>query len=163
MNDVKSSADSGKNSADFTTGGSTLITSGPAWNNTGVTTLANSNFLAAGSDCGCGNDTFVKSGLNGAFSINSINAALSNDNSQFQTNSADVYNNFQAKAKSGNNSADYSTSSPFGFSDPAIVAGGAYSNTSVQTQSNSNEIGGVSLGGWDFNFTMSNPLSWMAQ
>jgi hypothetical protein len=165
-NDVTSNANSGYNAADFSTGGSALISTGPTWNNTALVNRANSNVLSGFSNCNCGSDlTFVKEGLNGAESTNNITANSSNDNSLFGTNYATANNTVNSQGQSGYNSASYATGNGFGFSDPTVLAGATYTNTNVDTAVNQNDAGstGFQIGGMSVNFTMTNPFSWMMQ
>jgi len=161
-NNVKSNAESGDNAADFTTGGSALISTGSTWNNTALVTKANKNVVVGFDQCGCNDFTFLKEGDNGAESTNDISTRLSNDNSLFGTNTISADNKVKSTGDSGDNSSSFATGSVFGASDPTILTGATYTNTSVATVANENIAGSnsVSVGGWDFNFTW-NPLSLM--
>jgi len=162
-NDVTSNANSGDNAADFTTGGSALISTGSTWNNTALVNKANKNVVVGFNNCGC-DDSFVKQGDNGAYSTSDITTSLSNNNSLFSTNLTSADNMVKSSGNSGDNSSSYSTGSVFGASDPTVLAGATYTNTSVDTTVNANIAGSnsVSMGDWQFSFGWTNPFDWMA-
>jgi hypothetical protein len=141
LNNVSSHATSGKNDANFNTGGDTHILTGPAAAVTNVDNLV--NFNAADLDCTCligGLD--AKIGGNGAgATFNTITAVLGNTTTLGQNNGAALANNVSSGAKSGYNDAAYNTGTVGGISDPSVITGQAYDETNVSNLSNWNGAG----------------------
>jgi len=155
-NYVDNTANTGDNTADFNTGGGVRLQTGGAFNWTDISNAANRNVIANFNDCGCATGDLLKEVGNGAFSANAINATNNNDQSQYQTNSADYTNAVTNDATSGDNSASYGTEGFWGF-DPSVLTGPTGSNTQVNSSANQNVLtstgshSDVSFGGWNVN------------
>lgn len=104
-NDVSSKANSGKNTADFNTGGDVTIGTGPAITSVDVRTNANRNVASIGSNGGRGGDLDVNVTGNGAFSDNGVDVDLDKNVNLNQNNNASIYNDVDVKANSGDNGA----------------------------------------------------------
>lgn len=137
-NDVYAKANSGKNDANYNTGGDVTILTGKADAMVGVDNSVNFNW--ADIDCGCITDLKAKIAGNGYESDNDINASLAGAQVGVQTNTANLLNDVDAKAKSGYNDADYNTGG-VQAGDPAILTGNASSETLVENLSNWNVFG----------------------
>jgi hypothetical protein len=145
-NDVDVDADTGRNDANFNTGGDVSIHTGDANVDVMVDTLA--NFNAADIDnCGCFSDVLAKIAGNGAFSDNSIRADFDNDLRVDQDNDLHLRNDVDVDADTGHNDAEFNTGES--GSDPSIHTGDV--NTGVELNNHSN----VNLfnSGDDFEFT----------
>lgn len=141
MNYVESKANSGKNDANFNTGGITQILTGGAAAKTNVDNLL--NFNSANLDCDClvggVNAKIAGNGASGSqvgTTYDTILATVGNTTVLGQGNGATLENNADAKAKSGYNDADYNVGSVYG--DPSVMTGQTYSETNVSTLSNWN-------------------------
>lgn len=144
-NNVTSNANTGKNDANFNTGGQVAIDTGNAEVHAHVTNNLNSN-VAEVENCNCAQDTDVLVKGNGAFSDNNVDVENRNNVVLDQNNDADVYNNVEAKANTGKNSAGFNTSDD---GDVVIRTGNAKVNTGISTTANANyaRIGGNGDGG----------------
>lgn len=137
VNDVYAKANSGKNSAQFNTGGNTIVAAGSATNNVSIDN--ETNFNAAELSCDCVlSDLAAKVAANGAYSLNGINAAADNAVFNDQLNTGELLNNVYSKAKSGYNSVGFSTGSVNG--DPIVGTGAANSSTDVNNAGNVNVL-----------------------
>lgn len=143
-NNVSSNADSGGNSANFNTGGSTTVVSGAAQSSTNVTTAANLN-SASVDPCNCqpGGAGDVTISGNGATSYNQATLNNASSTTLGQSNTAKVSNNVSGNATSGNNSASFNTGG-----DTVVSSGPAKSDVNVLTAANANlaTIGGGTPG-----------------
>lgn len=137
-NKVTSSSSTGGNDANDNTGGDVIIRTGNAESETTVENMLNQN--AASVDC-CesANDVKVTISGNGTHSDNDIELGLEDSKELFQTNKANVYNNVESKAKSGDNEAKRTTGG-----DVTIYTGDATAKSDVSTSANANHatIGG---------------------
>jgi hypothetical protein len=134
LNNVDSKANSGENKANANTGGDVTILTGAAKAGADVTTHANTNVanIGGGNMGDQGGVSLMISG-NGAKSDNNIALALSNANSIEQTNVANVENDVNAKANSGENKANDNTGG-----DVAILTGKADAMVGVDNNVNFN-------------------------
>ncbi len=137
-NDVNATAKTGDNNANQNTGGSVFISTGNAW---AAASVDNSlNFNVADIDCGCISDIVAKVKGNGADSNNKIKTTLTSDKTVYQDNYADLYNDVNAKAKTGFNDANQNTG-PAGEDPVLVITGDASDWTTVKNWSNSNIYG----------------------
>ena len=109
-NNVDADAETGENDANMNTGGDVMIVTGDAKVDTNISTTANVNSTKVGSALGASNPSasFVITG-NGAGSGNYITAALAKVTSVSQNNVANVTNNVDADAETGENDANFNT------------------------------------------------------
>lgn len=138
-NNVTSNSNSGGNSANFNTGGSTTVVSGPAKSTAEVTTAVNANHADV-TPCNCENGgTDVKISGNGATSFNTANVNGANTTTVGQTNAAAVSNSVASNANSGNNGASFNTGGT-----TVVQSGLAQSSADVTTAANVNtaKVGG---------------------
>lgn len=134
-NDVDADADSGDNDAGYNTGGDVVILTGSAKTNVDVSTTANVNSAKIGnghSATPTPSASFMIIG-NGAHSDNTILAGLTNATVVGQTNTANVTNDVDAEAESGDNDANFNTGG-----DVVIMTGDAKTHVDVDTAVNFN-------------------------
>lgn len=161
-NNVNADAKTGKNSADFNTGGSTLVKTGNANTDVNVDNLV--NFNAADVNCGCvlgGVD--VKIGGNGAESLNVVDTEANNGLWVFGDNLAALSNDVDGVSKTGLNDAGFDTGHVNG--DPTVWTGESNSSTSVSNTGNVNvfDQNGLSLpSGFSFSFDLAGLLGFMS-
>lgn len=137
-NDVEANANSGRNDARNNTGGSVLVDTGSARSQVDVTNALNFNGVDNGGDY----LTTVHGTIegNGFDSDNTLNASLAKILSEFQTNNADLENDVENRARSGNNDANANTGGS--SSDETLVfSGNASSSTLVNSGANVNLAG----------------------
>jgi hypothetical protein len=143
-NDVNVNNNTGKNSADFNTGGSVSINTGPANAWVGISNTAGSNQAAvSGGNSGTGTSTVVAG--NGAFSNSNVNSNSNNSTSLNQQNDTNFSNVVHAYNNTGNNSADFNTGS-----NVSINTGTANAWVGIQNLAGQNTAfvqGGMSGGG----------------
>ncbi|OGH39320.1 MAG: hypothetical protein A3B44_02455 [Candidatus Levybacteria bacterium RIFCSPLOWO2_01_FULL_38_21] len=134
-NNVNANADTGDNSAKWNTGGDVTINTGNATVNASVSTIANSNWAKISPAAGSGSSTDVTLKIlgNGAGSNNFIGAKLAKTTSVNQSNSANVNNNVNANADTGDNKAKFNTGG-----DVIIDTGNAKVNVDVDNMVNFN-------------------------
>ena len=140
-NNVKTSSDTGNNSASFNTGGQTAIVTGNSTSDVNVSTAANLNKVTV-DPCACdGGNTTVNISGNGAESANNANVNKTNDVVVAQTNDANINNNVDTKANTGNNDAAFNTGG-----NTIVKTGDASSNVTVSNAANANvaQVGGAS-------------------
>ncbi|MCL4418611.1 hypothetical protein M1146_00750 [Patescibacteria group bacterium] len=130
-NNVSANADTGDNKAKSNTGGNVTINTGNANITTNVSNTLNSN-AAEVKCCQAGNTNVVIDG-NGADSNSTANLTSVGTTNVSQNNNANVTNNVDAHADTGDNKAKWNTGG-----DVTIKTGNATVNTSVSTQANSN-------------------------
>ena len=145
-NDVDAKSDTGKNDADYNTGGDVKVKTGDA--ETKVKVNNKVNFNAADVDCECLlNDLDVNVEKNGAKSDNKVKASDNSDLFVYEDNDAKLKNNVDGDAQSGKNDSDFNTG------DPKVKTGNATSKTDVENDGNVNLYNqGASLhlpGDWD--------------
>jgi len=150
-NSVHVHSNTGDNSADDNTGGTTsggdvTITTGSARANVGVDNMLNFNSADLGNCCLTdGLSALIKG--NGSYSDNMIEADLSNGSEAFQTNDGTVHNPVTVNGKTGYNSADDNTAGILGM-DPSTSTGNSDAVVTVSTSSNMNAFGnGAGLSG----------------
>lgn len=133
-NDVKTNLSTGGNRANDNTGGNVLVDTGNAKSTVNLSTVANSNKANVDgcSACNGGNVTVNVSG-NGSDSKNRVNLDNSSSTNLFQNNNANVNNNVDTKANTGNNDANRNTGG-----DVTVYTGNITSNVDVSTNVNSN-------------------------
>ena len=142
-NVVASNANTGSNTGDFNTGGSTMIVTGMAQAKTIVDNAVNLNI--ANVDCSCllGGASDVKIAGNGASGLNVVNDNHDSVVFATQLSAAELLNGVGSNAATGSNSSVFGTGHT--DSDPAILTGPATDMTIVSTTSNANLYGTSSL------------------
>ncbi len=156
------SSDSGGNTADKNTGGSSEITTGDANVAANALTLANNNlaggvylnfvyiygdlvgdiimpedYFASASCANCGGDILAKNADNGSNSTNTALVDQTTDNNTFQYNDANIENNLLLDATTGNNETSKNTGG-----NSEIVTGDTSVNAQVLNVANFNVTGG---------------------
>jgi len=132
-NDIDADADTGDNDANFNTGGNTSVRTGDASTNVTVSNLLNKNVALVGGGSGAGNGATVLIDGNGAFSDNGVNLNNSSAVVLAQTNVADVNNDVDADADTGNNDANFNTGG-----EVSVDTGDAKANVGVLNALNFN-------------------------
>lgn len=150
-NNVYAGAYTGWNDANKNTGGEVEILTGDAENNVEVDN--NVNFNAAEVGCDCLLDLKAKVAGNGYDSKNKIYADLTDDRIFAQANEANLDNEVESKAKTGDNDANKNTGEA--DSDPSIMTGDAESNESVSNSGNMNVLGDAHMPEVDVEFDFS--------
>ncbi len=140
-NNVDVNANTGGNKANDNLGGGNVnVTSGDARVATKVTNNLNSN--QAQIDCGCLNTGDTKAAIvgNGRNSNNTLNLDMSHNTTVDQTNVANVNNDVDVNASTGNNKANDN----LGGGNVKVKSGDAFVTTNVSTSANANSarIGG---------------------
>ena len=106
QNNVDTSANTGDNSVSSNNADANITTGNIESSSTVSNENINTNF-AEGEGCGgCASDIFIDIENNGSSSINSVNLGISNSTDINQTNSAQITNNSQTHANTGNNQAN---------------------------------------------------------
>jgi outer membrane biosynthesis protein TonB len=161
-NDLTLVADSGKNDANFNTGGDSIITTGDANVEANVVTFANSNIAGnvvlgivnifgdlvgdiiltqdtLNSFCGgcMAGDTTVANSGNGDLSTNTTSVGSTSNQDISQFNVADIDNNVLVNANTGDNDTNFNTTG-----DLTITTGEANVDVSVLNIANTNIISG---------------------
>lgn len=131
FNNVNSKSDTGKNRAHGNDGNVT-VTTGAASTTVDVATKANANVAAVVAGGVGGNDSVTIAG-NGIFSDNYVNLAQNSAVILDQVNDAKVFNNVDAKAKTGKNTADHNDDG-----DVYVESGKASTNVKVKNAVNFN-------------------------
>ena len=158
-NDVDASAKTGYNDANQNTNGDVLILTGNADASVVVDNLVNFNWASI--DCGCLTDLSAKISGNGVYAEDEIEAELQDDRQVFQTSVADLYNDVDAKAKTGKNDADQNTGKTEGIDPVTIWTGDSNSSTTVENTGNANTFGGFLPEEWpEFDFSFNLSLDW---
>jgi hypothetical protein len=136
-NTVKTNADTGDNKANYNTGGNVGIQTGDAKVNATVANDLNKNI--ANVDCCGASNTEVKISGNGAKSNNGVGLTNVNATTVAQNNTANVDNNVDVDAETGDNKAGLNTGG-----DVVIKTGNAKVNVDVSTLANVNsaQVGG---------------------
>ena len=135
-NTVNNNANSGDNDANLNTGGNVTIDTGLAKAISNVKTVANSNTAVVGGGMGSAGIAPTASFRilgNGAGSQNWITATLVDANTLNQTNAANINNNVNANAESGDNDANFNTGG-----DVTIKTGAAVSVVGIDNMTNFN-------------------------
>lgn len=131
LNDVEADSSTGKNDANYNTGGMSLVETGNA--GSAVAVENNLNFNWADVSCCAMFDTDLSVMKNGAYSDNDIELDLHNDRSVTQTNAAHVANLVEGDASTGKNDANYNTGG-----DVKVMTGYAESLVGVMNELNFN-------------------------
>ncbi len=141
-NTVNANAESGDNSASGNTGGNVLVKSGASTVDSTVTNALNSNAAQVNCNCGTGSTDLSVTG-NGEKSDNELALTQEHTNTLAQQNSANVNNDVNAKANSGDNSAVSNTGG-----HTTVISGDASTTSDVKTTANANVamIGGAGEG-----------------
>jgi hypothetical protein len=112
-NNIDADADTGKNDANWNTGGDVTVSTGKATVVAGASTTANMNVAHVGPSLGGGllggNSVSLKILGNGSGSSNWISAKLAKATTVAQQNTANISNTIDADADSGKNDANYNT------------------------------------------------------
>lgn len=144
-NTVETHSNTGDNTANDNTGGSTTIDTGNATSLVRLDTAANVN-QARLNDCGgCnGGDTKVTVSGNGSFSENNATVDTSSTKSAFQQNDATINNQVYTDNNTGYNDASRNTGG-----NTLVLTGHAVSDVGVRNRANANvlNMGGGSSGG----------------
>ena len=130
-NNVEAEAETGENDANFNTGGDVTISTGAATATAVVTNELNSN--AAEVECCPTGPVDVEISGNGAFSDNQVQLVLTNVTTLNQGNKANVYNDVEVEAETGENDANLNTGG-----DVTIMTGKAKASAVVSTHANEN-------------------------
>lgn len=130
-NNVEASSSTGSNSANRNTSGSVTIDTGDASTGVAVSNTANSN-VAQVSGC-CAVDASVEVSGNGADSRNNADLTLGTNTEVFQTNVANIRNDVNADAVTGDNRASRNTGG-----DVMVTTGDADTTVLVDNSVNSN-------------------------
>jgi len=146
-NKITSKSSTGDNSASYNTGGAVLISSGDAKSDVKVENLLNSN--EAFVDCCDQGDLDIEISKNGVDSDNKVEVGDDRHHREesgiaiYQTNYADVENDVESEAETGDNDAKYNTAG-----DVAVITGNATSLVDVSTTANANwaKVGGDGSG-----------------
>jgi hypothetical protein len=136
-NDVDIHANTGNNDASFNTGGSTSVSTGDANTAVRVDNAVNVNKATVNS-C-CSNDANVQISGNGAYSDNDVNLRSDNDVRLTQNNNANIRNDVDVHANTGDNNANFNTGG-----DVSINTGDANTVVGLRTLANANS---ASIGG----------------
>lgn len=131
-NKVNAEANTGKNDANYNTGGNVTVKTGDATVNAHVSNNVNSN-VAEVENCNCAQDTHVKVSGNGAFSDNDVEVTNKNNVDLNQKNNADIYNKVNVDGNTGKNSAGFNTGG-----DVVVMTGDANTSAHVSTAANAN-------------------------
>lgn len=158
QNSVLNNLTTGKNTADYNTGGNVDVNTGNAVAQTAIDNLANFNSADLTRLFGGAGD-FTKIAGNGAYSNNHVNANNTDTSSVFQGgdngNLADFYNTVTNKGKTGENSASKNTGVV--ENDPVnVTTGHSVADTGVENTGNANVFGPNALqlpDGTNVNFT----------
>lgn len=142
-NVVASNASTDANTANFNTGGNTVIGTGMAQAATIVDNAVNLNIAAVDCSCLLGGASDVKIAGNGASGLNVVNDNHDSVVFATQLSAAGLLNGVGSNAATGANSAGFGTG--HSNSDPAILTGPANNMTSVSTTSNANLYGTSTL------------------
>lgn len=134
-NDIKAKSNTGKNNAEFNTGGETTVVTGDAGTQTNVDNLVNFNKANISCDCVLG-DLNVKVADNGAESDNDAVIKAKNSVIDTQDNIAGLLNDVNGKSKTGNNDVSFGTGDTNG--DPLIKTGDSFDSTGVSNAGNVN-------------------------
>lgn len=134
-NDVDVDADTGYNKAGGNTGGDVVIKTGDAKVNVDVATVANVNSAKIGGGLSASPTPSASFWIvgNGAGSDNEIAAALVNANSIGQSNNANIDNDVDVDAETGDNEANFNTGG-----DVVILTGDAKATVEVDNSVNFN-------------------------
>lgn len=132
-NDVNANATTGNNDTSFNTGGSTVVVSGDAKTDVSVNNAANANIATVGGNNGSADPSSITVDGNSAFSQNGV--VLDQDSAIVlnQANNANIKNNIDANAKTGDNKSQFNTGGSNG-----IESGNATNNVSVNNYANFN-------------------------
>lgn len=141
-NNVNASAKTGGNAASDNTGGDVNIQTGDADVAVGIQNSVNSNVAEVDGCCDLDADVLISG--NGSKSDNNVELGLANVTGVFQTNAANLNNNVDAKAKTGENYADDNTGA-----DVLVRTGDATVTTVIENTANANSatVGGHGNGG----------------
>ena len=131
-NNVKVDANTGNNTANSNTGGDVRITTGNATATADVSNLANANIASVGGGDGTGTISARIIG-NGAGSINTIALTDTRSVTVVQDNIADISNDVDVKANTGDNVASSNTGG-----DVTIDTGNATANATIDNVANLN-------------------------
>jgi hypothetical protein len=142
-NNVDVDSDTGNNSADDNTGGDVNVETGDAVTGVKISNSGNTNHALV-EDCGCESDTDVLISGNGSDSDNNVDLNNARSTELYQTNAAQIRNNVDVDADTGDNSADDNTGG-----DVSLRTGDASTMVVLKTQANANvaSIGGNGGGG----------------
>jgi hypothetical protein len=133
LNTVDAKAKTGKNDANFNTGGDVTVDTGAATTSVSVGTTANRNLATIGGGNGTGDGSSVAISHNGAFSENKVKLSDYSAVVLTQDNNANVANDVDAKADTGKNDAKFNTGG-----DVSITTDDAKTDVDVKNQVNFN-------------------------
>ena len=133
-NNVDAKASTGKNDTSYNTGGGSIVLTGNATTNTAINNKANANFANVGGSNGSLGGSSVTIDGNGAFSTTGVGLNQSSAVVLGQDNAANINNNVDAKAKTGDNGATFNT----GNGTSGISTGNATTGVTVDNAANFN-------------------------
>lgn len=131
-NDINAQASTGNNDANDNTGGGVTVATGNAASTVDVSTRVNLNEVRNINPSNTGSDPLVITG-NGSNSDNDISSVNSQSTSIYQQNYADIENDIDADANTGNNDANRNTGG-----DVAVITGHAAADVTVSNTANAN-------------------------
>lgn len=126
-NDVDVKANSGYNDADRNTGGNVSVSTGTASALATVSNMANANLAHIGNGSSAGALDLIITG-NGYRSDNVVDVALTNEDTIWQNNFANIANDVEVDANTGKNDADRNTGGSVSVSTGDAGAGAAIDN-----------------------------------
>ncbi|MDQ3099562.1 MAG: hypothetical protein M3Q44_07510 [bacterium] len=169
LNWVDVTSNTGDNDADRNTGGDVMIDTGDSAVAVVLDNKANSN-AAWLDNCGCVglDDLVVKNLGNGDSTDNDAKVNKNNSTAAYQANLSEVANFGYFDTNSGGNKANRNTGAVYGWSDPSVDTGVAYTEVGATTAVNNNVLnngyvgmtpppvsnGNLSNGGYWWNYGM---------
>ena len=132
-NDVDADSDTGDNDANYNTGGNVSVETGDATTSVLIKNKVNANLAQIGSGAGGNGSVSLKILGNGALSDNDIVLTFQRSLLLVQNNLADIRNDVDADADTGNNDANYNTGGSAG-----IVTGDATVGVGIDNLANFN-------------------------
>lgn len=131
-NNITVTSNTGKNTADFNTGGAVTVATGQANSDVTVDNAINKNVATTGC-CDANRTANVIISGNGATSTNGVGLNSTDTNAINQTNVGSVSNNVSTTGNTGQNSATFNTNGSV-----TVVTGKAKADVSVSTDLNAN-------------------------
>lgn len=136
-NSINVSSDTGNNTANYNTGGNVGIGTGNSITGVQITNMANANMASPNMNSTMPNPQLpVTIQGNGAGSDNSFSSSNSQDQSVYQTNTANFTNSVAADSNTGSNSANYGTNG-----NSTIMTGQSQTVVGIQNTANGNVFG----------------------
>lgn len=141
LNWVDVTSNSGRNDASRNTGGDVFVDTGDSLVAVVLDNAANSN-AAWLDNCGCVglDDLVVKNAGNGDSTDNHAKVNKNNSTAAYQANLSEVANFGYFDTNSGDNKANRNTGAVYGWSDPSVDTGVAYTEVGATTSVNNNVL-----------------------